>query len=96
MELKSGDAIFFNGYLLHRSFKNISSDKLRLSFANHYCSGESLLPWNYDGRLEGYIEDSRDIVMCIGEDPYQWKGIQHLHTTKPFVRESQQWKPPST
>ena len=95
VELKSGDAIFFNGYLLHRSLKNVTSNKLRLSFANHYCSAESLLPWNYDGRLEGYVEDSRDIVMCCGKDPYQWKGTENLHTTKPFMRGTQQYKEPS-
>ena len=87
VQVKSGDAIFCNGYTLHRSLKNVS-DRFRLSFANHYMSAESMLPWNYDNRIDGYIRDSRDIVMCCGVDPYQYKGIENLETTKHFVREN--------
>ena len=85
--VESGDAVFFNGYLLHRSLKNVSN-RFRLSFANHYMSAESMLPWNYDDRLDGYIRDARDIVMVCGNDPYEFKGVDNLDTTKPFVRES--------
>merc|ERR1712060_323182 len=49
VEVKSGDAVFFNGYTLHRSLLNVST-RSRLSFANHYMSAESMLPWNYDDR----------------------------------------------
>ena len=55
-------------------------------------NANSLLPWNYDNRLEGYVEDSRDIVIISGKDPYDYKGLQDLPTTKPFVRGSQQVK----
>ena len=47
-----------------------------------------MLPWNYDDRLDGYIRDTRDIVMVCGNDPYEYKGIDNLSTTKPFVREN--------
>eukprot|EP01083_Nonionella_stella_P132058 401453_1 len=86
VEVKSGDVAFFNGYTLHRSLKNVSNG-FRLSFANHYMSADSMLPWNYDDRLEGYVRDARDIVMVCGDDPYEYKGIEDLETTKPFVRE---------
>eukprot|EP01084_Bolivina_argentea_P066508 121235_1 len=85
-EIQSGDVLFFNGYTLHRSLKNVSNG-FRLSFANHYMSAESMLPWNYDDRIEGYVRDSRDIVMVCGNDPYAYKGIENLETTKPFLRE---------
>ena len=62
VEVKSGDAVFFNGYTLHRSLLNVSN-RSRLSFANHYMSAKSMLPWNYDNRLDGYVRDARDIVM---------------------------------
>lgn len=93
VELNKGDGIFFNGYLLHRSLKNETNDKYRLSFANHYMNANSYLPWNYDNRLKGYIEDVRDFVMVSGNDPYQYKGKEHLHTTNPFVRGTYSYKP---
>eukprot|EP01084_Bolivina_argentea_P066507 121234_1 len=86
-QVKSGDAVFFNGYTLHMSKRNVSN-RFRLSFANHYMSANSMLPWNYDDRLEGYVRDARDIVMCCGNDPYEYRGIESLETTKPFVREN--------
>ena len=51
-------------------------------------SAESMLPWNYDDRIEGHVRDARDIVMVCGKDPYEYKGIDDLETTKPFVREN--------
>eukprot|EP01120_Amphizonella_sp_Union-15-10_P011935 TRINITY_DN5198_c0_g1_i2.p1 TRINITY_DN5198_c0_g1~~TRINITY_DN5198_c0_g1_i2.p1 ORF type:complete len:258 (-),score=52.97 TRINITY_DN5198_c0_g1_i2:81-854(-) len=84
VELKAGSAVFFNGYLLHRSLKNASTSKYRRAFANHYMNARSLLPWNWDGRIQGHVEDNRDIVMVVGEDPYAYKGIQS-HTF-PFIR----------
>jgi hypothetical protein len=47
-------------------------------------SAESLLPWNWDGRIPGYIEDNRDILMVTGKDPYAWKGTASY--TYPFIR----------
>jgi len=114
--LSPGSAVFFNGYVLHRSLENkcmcldsvttigltflssifscsssslsSSSAKIfRRAFANHYMSAESLLPWNWDGRIPGYVEDNRDILMVCGEDPYEYKGIHsNMH---PYVRAKQ-------
>jgi phytanoyl-CoA hydroxylase len=84
VELKAGSAVFFNGYLLHRSLENKSQRSFRRAFANHYMSAESLLPWNWDGRIPGYIEDNRDILMVTGKDPYAWKGTATY--TYPFLR----------
>ena len=84
LEMGHGDAVFFNGYTLHRSLKNVSQ-RSRLSFANHYMSVESMLPWNNDDHLPGYVRDSRDIVMVCGRDPYAWKGTQDV-APPPFVR----------
>lgn len=82
----AGGAIFFNGYLLHRSQANRSSS-FRRAFANHYMSASSMLPWTNDGRFpdisgEG---DNRDVVLVAGTDPYaRWSPTVDL--TKPFVR----------
>eukprot|EP01102_Stenamoeba_stenopodia_P009110 TRINITY_DN2671_c0_g2_i1.p1 TRINITY_DN2671_c0_g2~~TRINITY_DN2671_c0_g2_i1.p1 ORF type:complete len:326 (+),score=63.82 TRINITY_DN2671_c0_g2_i1:470-1447(+) len=84
--LTPGSAVFFNGYVLHRSLEN-KSTIFRRAFANHYMSAESLLPWNWDGRIPGYVEDNRDILMVCGEDPYAYKGIQT--NMFPYVRAKQ-------
>ena len=82
VEVKAGSVVFFNGYLLHRSLKNRSAG-FRRALVSHYMSAESLLPWNWDGRL-GVMEDNRDIIMVAGEDPYAWKGT--ADHTKPYLR----------
>jgi phytanoyl-CoA hydroxylase len=80
---KSGDVVFFHGYLLHRSLRNRSKNRFRRALVNHYMSAESMLPWDWDGRLP-LKEDMRDIVMVAGNDPYQGKGTENL--TKPYLR----------
>lgn len=75
VEAKTGDAVFFNGYLLHRSRKNRSGVYRRV-LVNHYMNAWSRLPWH---PLEGESParaDFRDIVMICGEDPYAWKGLE--------------------
>lgn len=82
VELASGDAVFFHGYLLHRSLPNRSRDRSRRALVIHAMSARSLLPWNHDGQSP--TEDFRDIVMIAGTDPYAWKGTIDL--SRPFVR----------
>ena len=76
VEMAAGDVVFFNGYLLHRSFPNRSSG-CRRAIANHYMSAESMLPWDWDGRLPP-TSDMRDIVMVCGTDPYAYKGTEDV------------------
>jgi phytanoyl-CoA hydroxylase len=45
MEVKSGSAVFFNGYTLHSSTRNKTTDCFRMAMVNHYMSAESMLPW---------------------------------------------------
>lgn len=81
-EVPAGGVVFFSGYLLHRSFRNRSTG-FRRALVNHYMSAESLLPWDWDGRLPS-TPDNRDIVLVRGEDPYAYKGTEDL--TFPFLR----------
>ena len=84
VEVKKGTAIFFNGYLHHRSLKNRAPEgTFRRALVNHYMSAESLLPWNLDGKIE-MKKDFRDIILVSGVDPYQHEGIEDI--TKPFLR----------
>lgn len=69
----AGGVVFFHGYILHRSYRNRARSGFRRALVNHYMSAESLLPWDWDGRLEP-TRDNRDIVMICGEDPYAYEG----------------------
>lgn len=87
VEVKAGSIVFFNGYLLHRSFPNRAQTGYRRVLVNHYMSASSLLPWRdpKDGEYMA-IADYRDIVMVAGKDPYFWKNTEDI--AKPLVRPS--------
>ncbi|GAB4461207.1 MAG: chlorinating enzyme [Anaerolineae bacterium] len=79
VELKAGSAVFFNGYLLHRSLPNQAKSGYRRALVNHYMSASSLLPWLplKDGEFVA-TADCRDIVMVAGKDPYAYKGLAEV------------------
>ncbi|WP_276504725.1 phytanoyl-CoA dioxygenase family protein [Terrimonas pollutisoli] len=83
VEVKSGSVVFFNGYTLHSSLRNKTTDCFRTALVNHYMSAESMLPWDQDGKLDP-TEDLRDIVLVAGEDPYSWKGT--IDANQPYLR----------
>lgn len=87
VEVPAGAIVFFNGYLLHRSFPNRAQAGYRRVLVNHYMRAESLLPWFLprEGEHQGY-NDFRDIVMVAGTDPYAWKGLEDR--VRPKVRPS--------
>ncbi|MDX6202944.1 MAG: phytanoyl-CoA hydroxylase [Frankiales bacterium] len=79
VEIPAGTAVFFNGYLLHRSLQNSGRHGYRRALANHYMSAESLLPWRRPVDDEHMaIADYRDIVLVAGEDPYAYKGVEDV------------------
>ena len=76
VELKAGSVVFFNGYLLHRSKRNVS-DRYRRALVNHYMSTQSPLHWCLDEELEGggkHESDNRSVHVVCGEDPYAHLG----------------------
>lgn len=83
VEVSSGAVVFFNGYTLHSSQRNKTTDCFRTALVNHYMSAESMLPWDQDGKLAS-TEDLRDIILVAGEDPYAWKGI--IDANQPYLR----------
>jgi phytanoyl-CoA hydroxylase len=87
VEVKAGAIVFFNGYLLHRSFPNRAQSGYRRVLVNHYMNAASLLPWKLpEGKEYMATADYRDIVMVAGKDPYYWKGTKDI--AKPMVRPS--------
>jgi ectoine hydroxylase-related dioxygenase (phytanoyl-CoA dioxygenase family) len=75
VEVKAGTVVFFNGYLLHRSYRNRSQGYRRV-LVNHYMNAWSLLPWSL--REGEYVAqaDRRKIIPVAGVDPYAWKGYE--------------------
>jgi phytanoyl-CoA hydroxylase len=85
VEIPAGTALFFNGYLLHRSLENSGRHGYRRALANHYMSAESLLPWRPPTEGEHMATaDYRDIVLVAGQDPYAYKGTVDL--ARPYSR----------
>ena len=83
VEVPAGSVVFFNGYLFHSSLRNKTADRFRRALVCHYCSAETMLPWDQDGRIDK-TDDFRDIFMVAGKDPYAYKGTVDL--SKPFIR----------
>ena len=75
--VKAGTVVFFNGYLLHRSFRN-RSDVYRRVLVNHYMNAWSLLPWSLKESETTANADRRGVIPVAGTDPYAWKGYEDL------------------
>ncbi len=91
VEMRAGSVVFFNGYLLHRSFRN-RSDRPRRALVNHYCNAWSLLPWSIAPGERPSLADVRAIVPVCGDDPYAWKGYDEPRTgcyIRPYVRDGE-------
>ncbi len=89
VEVKAGAIVFFNGYLLHRSFENRAASGYRRVLVNHYMSASSLLPWqSFAEGTRIALADHRDIVMIAGKDPYAYKGTEDIN--RPSVRPTKQ------
>ncbi len=85
VEIAAGGAVFFNGYLLHQSLPNATSDSFRRALVFHCMSAESLLPWDDEGRMP-HTDDMRDVFMVRGVDPYARKGTREVLV--PYLREA--------
>jgi phytanoyl-CoA hydroxylase len=84
VEVQTGDVVFFNGYLLHRSLRNRSS-RTRRALVNHYMSAASNLPWMLSEGVNVATQDYRAVVMVAGDDPGAWKGYADP-PPKTFIR----------
>ena len=82
VEVKAGTLVFFNGYLLHCSYKN-RSNVYRRVLVNHYMNSWSHLPWHFpmkDGKPVPEAPsrlDIRNVIPVAGIDPYAWKGYEN-------------------
>jgi hypothetical protein len=84
VEVRTGDVVFFNGYLLHRSMRN-RSEAPRRALVNHYMNAWSTLPWLVDQGVDIGRADVRAVVPVTGDDPYAWKGYAEVPSST-FVR----------
>ena len=72
----AGTVVFFNGYLLHKSFKN-RSQVYRRVLVSHYMNAWSLLPWSLKEGESVAMADRRSVIPVAGVDPYAWKGYDN-------------------
>ena len=66
IEMKAGSVLFFNGYLLHSSKKNVSTSH-RPALTMHYCTASSLFAWKEQRNYRG-------VISVEGADPYAEEG----------------------
>jgi phytanoyl-CoA hydroxylase len=71
VEVHTGDVVFFNGYLLHKSLKNRSATTRR-ALVNHYMNAWSPLPWLVSKGIDVGTADMRAVDVVAGDDPYSW------------------------
>jgi hypothetical protein len=71
--MRPGDALFFDGHILHRSHPNRSADRFRRAYVTHYCNARSWVPWNHGAPYEGDCANVHHILA---------RGWTHL----PFAR----------
>ncbi len=77
VEVTAGSVVFFNGHLLHRSFRNRGTTYRRV-LVSHYCNAWSRLPWSLKEGENVATADRRTIIPVAGIDPYAWKGIEEV------------------
>lgn len=91
VEVKAGSVVFFNGYLLHQSLRNRTSDSYRRVLVSHYLSSESLLPWVKTAEEEPVARaDVRRVFPVAGVDRYAWKGYEKspAEETRLYIRKA--------
>jgi ectoine hydroxylase-related dioxygenase (phytanoyl-CoA dioxygenase family) len=76
--LRPGSAVFFNGYLVHGSYRNVRASGFRRALLYTLASAQTLLAWNPRNDPVSSYDDYRDYTMVCGTDPYAWKGIRNL------------------
>jgi phytanoyl-CoA hydroxylase len=72
--LEPGDAVFFDGHVLHRSHSNRSATRSRRAFVAHYCNARSHVPWDDEPREVGQAANDRHILA---------RGSTHLPHGRP-------------
>ena len=66
IEMRAGSVLFFNGYLLHSSKRNVTP-RNRPALTMHYCSAGTILTWKEQRNYRG-------ITPVKGTDPYAEEG----------------------
>jgi ectoine hydroxylase-related dioxygenase (phytanoyl-CoA dioxygenase family) len=74
--VRAGTVVFFNGYLLHASYRN-RTETYRRVLVSHYMNAYSLLPWRHPKEgIPTSVDDVRCVMAVAGVDPYAWKGTE--------------------
>jgi len=81
--MKAGDVALFNGHVLHRSKRNITTDRFRRSFVSHYCNARSFTQWGADSDVsQGGAPSVDPVTGMTNASHILARGDTHL----PFAR----------
>jgi phytanoyl-CoA hydroxylase len=72
--LEPGDAVLFDGHVLHRSHANRSATRSRRAFVAHYCNARSHVPWDDEPLAPGEMANDRHVLA---------RGTTHLPYARP-------------
>lgn len=83
LEIPAGAAIFFDGYLIHGSYANKSTENTRRALLYAYASAHTPVMFN-PTHYQPTAEDYPDIVVVSGSDPHTW--VQRGRLGEPYLR----------
>lgn len=61
--LEPGDVLFFHSHLLHRSYRNETSDRYRRAYVCHYCNAHSWVPWKHHIPDEAGVAENKHLLV---------------------------------
>jgi phytanoyl-CoA hydroxylase len=81
---KPGDVVFFGGHILHRSKRNMTTDRFRRSFVSHYCNARSFTQWGagWEANGEGQPKFDPETLQSNGSHILA-RGDTHLPYAQP-------------
>lgn len=81
---KPGDVVFFGGHILHRSKRNVTTDRFRRAFVGHYCNARSFTQWGAGWEPNDATHSKFDPVTLQSNGSHILaRGDAHLPHAKP-------------
>jgi len=72
--MEPGDVLFFHSRILHRSYPNRTTDRMRRAFVSHYCNARSWVTFQSEDKSDQSSANHRHVLV---------RGTSHLPYAKP-------------